>query len=354
MNAEPAVSGRSLFGDQLEVPDKAPNNPLGYAPTRRPVSIRRTSSLDVNWPEGRGGPARVIGTSRDIATAKDGTLRPIETTQINVLADHRVITEISTRPHREGIDRLVGARAGGQMRSVLADTLPNDKAAGSPLYFLLDDLAGVTLVSAWAWSVWEEDYLTSLPEEKFRRHAERMENVCIGYRTGSSALFAPKAGRTRQNTTPVVPLAHPLDPQGWHDLPSLEGCHFRRARRIDVWREKDELVIDAMFQDSAAMPDRIERVAVHEYGLTARADLASETLTTLVTHAGTLPFVECPAAQANAGVMVGTPLSELRERVLERLRKTAGCTHLNDALRSLADVPSLAKSLTAVEGLTEI
>jgi hypothetical protein len=44
--------------------------------------------------------------------------------------------------------------------------------------------------------------------------------------------------------------------------------------------------------------------------------------------------------------MIGTPLRELRQEVLERLRGTLGCTHLNDVLRALAEVPQmLAKAL---------
>jgi Protein of unknown function (DUF2889) len=51
-------------------------------------------------------------------------------------------------------------------------------------------------------------------------------------------------------------------------------------------------------------------------------------------------------AVANVGRLVGTPLTRLRTVVLERLRTTGGCTHLNDALRALAEVPILARHLT--------
>jgi hypothetical protein len=36
--------------------------------------------------------------------------------------------------------------------------------------------------------------------------------------------------------------------------------------------------------------------------------------------------------------------------VLERLRGPLGCTHLNDMLRALADVPDLARHLPAAAG----
>jgi hypothetical protein len=60
-----------------------------------------------------------------------------------------------------------------------------------------------------------------------------------------------------------------------------------------------------------------------------------------------LPFVECPGAAMNASRLLGTPLPELRDRVLAELKGTAGCTHLNDALRALAEVPVLVKHLRA-------
>jgi hypothetical protein len=43
--------------------------------------------------------------------------------------------------------------------------------------------------------------------------------------------------------------------------------------------------------------------------------------------------------------MAGTPLADLRAAVLDRLKREKGCTHLNDALRALADVPTLVAHL---------
>ncbi len=54
---------------------------------------------------------------------------------------------------------------------------------------------------------------------------------------------------------------------------------------------------------------------------------------------------ECPGAARNVGRLVGTPVAALRENVLEMLPGTLGCTHLNDVLRALADVPKLAEAL---------
>jgi hypothetical protein len=43
--------------------------------------------------------------------------------------------------------------------------------------------------------------------------------------------------------------------------------------------------------------------------------------------------------------MAGTELRAMRTEVLARLQKTDCCTHLNDGLRSLAEVPVLAAAL---------
>jgi hypothetical protein len=58
-----------------------------------------------------------------------------------------------------------------------------------------------------------------------------------------------------------------------------------------------------------------------------------------------LPYPECPGAAPNAVNIVGVPVAELRKEVLTRIRSIHCCTHLNDALRSLAEVPVLAASL---------
>jgi hypothetical protein len=107
----------------------------------------------------------------------------------------------------------------------------------------------------------------------------------------------------------------------------------------------DVIAIDSAFQDSGTTPSG-QRAALHEYSLTATADPVSLKLLSLEATPRVLPFAECPSAAANLTRLIGTPLPGLREKVLSELRGTAGCTHLNDMLRALADVPALAKYLT--------
>jgi hypothetical protein len=88
-------------------------------------------------------------------------------------------------------------------------------------------------------------------------------------------------------------------------------------------------------------------VAVHEYRLLATADRSTGVLLSVDAQPRVLPYVECPMAAPNASWLVGTPLRQMRREVLERLRGEDCCTHLNDALRALAEAPILAAALNA-------
>ncbi len=117
---------------------------------------------------------------------------------------------------------------------------------------------------------------------------------------------------------------------------------MRRARRMDIWREAD-IRIEAAFQDSATTPEG-GRAVVHEYVVRLRADPATLKITAIKAEPKVLPFTECPGAALNAQMLLGARLPDLRDIVLENLRGPAGCTHLNDALRALADIPALLRS----------
>ena len=77
---------------------------------------------------------------------------------------------------------------------------------------------------------------------------------------------------------------------------------------------------------------------VHEYLVSGRIDRGDRTFTAVRAEALVLPWVECPNALASAGRLVGTPISDLRARVRAEFVGVSTCTHLNDTLRSLADM----------------
>ncbi|MET0249097.1 MAG: DUF2889 domain-containing protein [Sphingobium sp.] len=339
---EPAARGLSLTGKPLPVFTEPVSAPLGHTPPRRAHSVRRTMSIDVHWPQGLEGPGHYLGRCRDILT-HDPAAAPVllEQAEVRIVSADRQILSISADPAPPGLQQLVGVRAGGYLRNALAEAVAEEKAAGTPLYLTLDDMAGTTLVSRWSFSRWRDDWMNAVAAQSPR---PKMEGVCIGFRPGSSALGEDGRPLEGANTSRVLPLPNPADPMGWHDMPAYEGAHFRRARCIDLWREGQEIAVESLFQDSSSAPDGGDRWAIHEYRLRARIG-ADGTVLALEATPGTLPYAACRVAYMNNEVLIGTPVRELRDTVLEKLKSTGGCTHLNDTLRALAEVPALTARL---------
>jgi hypothetical protein len=335
--------------ETLPPPPRRTANP---APVRAPGSVRRTSSIDVSWPDGPDGERLMVGRARDMLTGRGGGPgRTLAEGEFRLrMTEDKTITAISSVPGVVRIDELVGERGGGHLRQVLREKLPYLIERADPLYLVLDDISGTALVSAFAWSQWYPDWAEKLRErlgeEEMARMMEQRADVCWGLQRGNSGLRADGPPEDVASAD-AQDLRNPADPEGWHELPEAEGPGFRRARRIEVVRDDASgvLRIDSAFQDSAKLRGG-GRVAIHEYLLRAEADLATLEIVALEPEARILPFRECPGAMANTARLVGKRLPAIREEVLALLRGPAGCTHLNDALRALAEVPRLAEALT--------
>jgi Protein of unknown function (DUF2889) len=254
----------------------------------------------------------------------------------------RVIKEIGSTPELFPLQALAGESAMSGYRRRLAGVAATEIAAATPLHLLLDDVPGATLVSGAAWQLWHdlEQYLQLKVDVKQRV----MTDVCTGYQQGSSALHPDGTLVWRQDRKPAVDIDAVEDDRAWHGHASPAGVSMRRARRIDVWVAGPVIHVDAFFQDSSTIPEG-GRQAIHEYTLTAEADLETRTLRSVTPVPRVLPYDECPLAVRNVPALAGLPLSELRAAVLAQLRGRLGCTHLNDMLRSLADVPGLVGPL---------
>ena len=132
---------------------------------------------------------------------------------------------------------------------------------GTPLYLLLDDIAGSTLIAGFAWSRTGVDWrerarragVDFTDADKFRAN---MENICSGFRTGSSSLTMESG--SGHNVAAVPPLGDVTDPWSWHELVPHPEVAMQRARRIDVWHDGGDIGIDAMFRDSCWTPDGTE------------------------------------------------------------------------------------------------
>lgn len=334
-----------IFPPLLDKDRKPPHNPVGRSPLRRANSVRRTTTIDATWPGGYGGEVRLSGRGRDIYTPSKGSEPQVlreDVLSATLSAERSGLIELSTQPPRPQLEKLCGPKVGGKLRAAMNEALPEEHQLGTPLYLLLDDITGMSIISPWAWSQWRDQWLPEHQTEEEQTQAasavrKRMENVCTGFSSGSHAMQQTKRGA--HNAVRVPPLPHPDDPMGWHQMPEYDAPSMRRARRIDIWVE-DNIYIDSYFQDSANTQDG-GRVAVHEYKLEAVIDPHSLTLTELRAEPRILPYVECQGAIDNLDRLLSLHVSELRQRVLETLARSLGCTHLNDAVRALAEVPAL-------------
>lgn len=334
----------------------APANPFGPSPARRPASIRRTSTLETEWPDGFGKSMRMRGRARDLITTPNGEARVLGEDAVDILATSaREILSIETCRGNAAAQALVGQRGGGYLRGEIERVLPDEHAQRTPLHLLLDDFSGASLVANWAWSQWMDPsarlrFLENRPQPGGGARKVVMEGVCWGFQPGSSALTSEGGPNLEtQSNTRVPPLMRDDDPQGWHAFTDQAGVGMRRARRIDVWAD-GAIHVDVGFQDSATTREGGQRSAIHEYHVTATVDPRTFVLTSLNADPRILPYRECPGATANIQRMLGRDVRDFRHAVPETLPGTHGCTHLNDILRSMSDAPRLAEQLQAALG----
>ncbi len=323
--------------------------PGGPAPVRRLNSVRRTLSIDTVFPDGLNGPQDMLARCRDIRTgATLDDIEELDFDEVQILASRgRKILDASSPKHSaDELSRLIGLRAGGQLRGANADLNPDMKTGGSAFHLILDDLAVATLTAGWVWTEWIGEKVDGgQPVDMDNKPRHQMENACVGFVTGSSSLRADGSAREdNQHHRRVPSLVHPDDPDGWHEMTDQTGVASRRARWIDIWKEDEEFCLEAGFQDSGTLPDGT-RGAVHEYVVKARADAQSMTLSEIRAEPRILPYIECPAAVARVQMLVGSEISQLRFDVVQYMKGTNGCTHLNDVLRGMADVSWLVRSL---------
>jgi Protein of unknown function (DUF2889). len=304
------------------------------------MSVRRTTSIDAEWPNGAGENFLLVGGARDIRTGADGGAPEVvdRASFRMTVSPRREIVAIEGEPDDPGLREMIGVRAGGASREAMKRHLGHLR--GTPLYQLIDDYAGASLVAGWALTRWVS------PGEAFKGSSGRdMTGICTGFSPGSQAMDEKGFSIfSIQSATRVVPLANPEDPDGIHAMPEMTGKRFRRARRIDLWREEEVIRFDAGFQDSGSTPDGTLD-AVHEYRVYGEVNPETGTLISLQALPLILPYAECPGASMKASRMVGRSVAGFRDDVPEILASTMGCTHLNDVLRALSDIPALAQHL---------
>lgn len=279
------------------------------------------------------------GAARDFMTARDGTGTTISSAALTAEVDERWhLTGLDVLPGRRGAE-LVGAFLRSGFRAAAADAFPTE--VGTPLGLLLDDLPVAALIGGYA--ALRTTALTGGQRDVVGPGAEtHMADVCSGWRRGGTMLTSVAGGRgiPLQDCPPAPPRGLE-DDDGWHDLPPLPVASMRRYRRIDVV-VRDSLTVDAMFRDVYGEPDGTESV-LHEYSVSAEVDPETGILLEILPTPRVLPFPECPLAAENVADLTGILADDMGRSVRKILSGTRSCTHLNDLLRTLSDVRSLAR-----------
>jgi hypothetical protein len=290
------------------------------------------------------GPVRVVARARDLLTGADGGTTVLATAHLDAEIEYlpnRVVTRIALDPSHPGVVRLVGVPASAGFRQAVEAAMPGERASRTVRYQLLDDLPTALLVSG---------YAVQMGGAWVRRKGPRLQhpNMCAGWVSGGTMLSGmTEEGRPPPHRGPLAPdIESPEDPLAWHHMDTLPSDGMRRRRRIDVWREGKDALIDCFFRDSHVDSEGAETL-LHEYSLRAEFDPRTQRFVRCEAHVGALPWPECPNAAASAGRLSGAPAEGLRAWVRETFVGTTTCTHLNDTLRSLEDVGSLLGALEA-------
>jgi hypothetical protein len=343
------------------------------SPARRPGSIRRTTSIDMLFPDGllpdggSGGSLTLEARGRDLVTGAGGSPAVVDRAAFTAVTTGpaRVLAAVEADPPIPGAEGLVGVPVVAGFRKALAQRLPADRPAGDVTALLLDDLTGAGIVSSSATGRAAIELGASWPAgppggagtgapagDTTAPAAGRPARiggpgpaVCIGHVAGGVMARRTAEGRPLLGQGPPAPdLGRDDDPLAWHELPPLPPRSMRRRRRIDVWRDAGGVHVDTHFRDSHVEADGVE-TAVHEYEIVAEIDPADLAVRAIEVRPRTLPGPDCPGAAASAQRVVGRPVGDLRDLVRTELRGETTCTHLNDQLRSLADVPALLAAL---------
>ena len=355
----------------LFLPEAAgPHDPMPATISRRPRSIRRTSSIDTSRPNGFGGELTVVARARDLLTDSESNATVVEEMEIVARLDgsNRRVLSISSTPEREGLDQLVGLHVGPGFRAQVNKIFPGEQEAGSLFHLLLDDLPGALLVSGYGAqragqfgrpreqrtptasgqsSETAESRAESKPDPAKVTLAQ--DDLCAGWaRDGTMMVTIRATGEIPVALGPPAPtLERSDDPIGWHAMEPLGPHAMRRRRCLDVAVAAEDgrtHRLDGHFRDSHMDPADGESV-VHEYSVTGGMDVDAGCIAAISAKAHVLPWMECPGAVASAERLSGVPIAEVRGLVRREFSGTSTCTHLNDTLRSLGDLTYLVDQL---------
>jgi hypothetical protein len=316
----------------------APARPVQVQPARRPGSVRRTSHVDMTWPDGPAGDPEGLlvldAGARDVVTGPDGAGSVAgEVRLVTTVLPGRRVTDIVAEPASVDLSELIGRTAARGWRSATRRLVP--EGLQSPLGLLLDEVPIAVLLSFYA--ALRSGSLTGALSPAASGY---MRDLCAGWATDATPMRSIDAGGGVPLPKLVpVPVDDGADPLAHEPRPPLETGRLRRSRRIDVV-PGDVITVDATFRDTWVDPSDGEGI-LHEYVVTASVG-QDGTVLSITADPRVLPYGECPRAVESPQVLVGQHIGSAADVMPVDLSGTSSCTHLNDLLRSLACVPALA------------
>ena len=240
------------------------------------------------------------------------------------------LAELAGRVDRE---RLPGTRLAA---------VPDEAERSTLLNLLLDDLTGANLVAGYAMQRHPSWTTRTIPVEHFDAATDLLRRLGQG-------RHDPRRGRGRRHGADAHHRAGGAradadDPLAWHDRPALPPGSMRRARRLDLVADGDGLGFDVHFRDTTSTA-----TAWRARSTSTRCGAGSTPRPTR-SSSSTPPPTCCrgwsaPRRSAAPSRLVGATVDELRAVVRADFVGTSTCTHLNDTLRGLADLPALAATL---------
>jgi DUF2889 family protein len=312
-------------------------DPMAGTPARPDGSVRRTSHVDII--RTGGGGLLLEGAARDLRTADGKASVLAEATVSAHLDPQHILARLQSNPSASAAQALVGLLVGSGFRAAVDAALPEERATSSPLYLLLDELPIAAVISGYALL-----YRGAIDFQQIDAGTLKAD-ICSGWRSDGTMMVSL---RTRgRMPIPVGPVANPLeslaDPFAWHDIGTLPAGAMRRRRLVEI-TDGEPHDVYAMFRDTHVDGSGIETV-LHEYSFAGELEPGSLTFRNSRARPRVLPWVECPAAAASATRLDGHAPGNLRALIGREFRGTGTCTHLNDLLRSLADLGALEAKL---------
>ena len=327
---------------------------LSITPCRRPGSVRRTITVDVDRPDGPFGDVVVTATGQDLVTLADGSSFVAASQHASLRADFvtdQRVKAVDAAPPRAGLDTLVGVPSRRGFRNAVHERTAGDPTRPTLLDTMLYDVPIVTSLSRMALRrrgvvsirPGEPDYLGNRGEPATAAAWAGAPIECAGWAPGSTMNRRQAAGLTPNADEPPSPaIVRDDDPAGWHQLPTLPPDGFRRWRRTDLWSTGEEFVADTWWRDTYVDVHGELRV-IHEYSVDVHIDPMSLIISEVEAIPRVLPGPECSPAADSADRLTGASIVGLGSVVRRDFSGYSTCTHLNDHLHGLGDLASLLK-----------